>query len=93
LAIKLGDLELATPGDVVVGGTAYGVAFAVDAFFFSGGATSAESAGAAAAAALGLKYGIQKALAWRRARKPAADRQTMAEQETDTKNDGSAPAP
>ena len=59
MAIKIGDLELATPGDVVVGGLAYGVAFATDAFFFSGGATSAETAGAAAAAALGAKYAVQ----------------------------------
>lgn len=66
MAIKLGGIELATPGDIIVGGTTYGVVFAVDAFFFSGGATSAQSAGAATAAALGAKYGIQKLIAHRR---------------------------
>jgi hypothetical protein len=69
LAIKLGGIELATPGDVIVGGTAYGVVFAIDAFFFSGGATSAQSAGAAAAAALGVKYGVQKYIARRNAKR------------------------
>lgn len=50
VAIKIGGLELATTGDVIVGGLTYGTAFAIDAFFFTGGAASAEVAGAAAAA-------------------------------------------
>jgi hypothetical protein len=62
MAIKLGGLELATPGDIVVGGGAYAIGFAVDAFFFSGGATSATTAGACAAGALSLKYAVQTAL-------------------------------
>jgi hypothetical protein len=64
VAFKIGDLELGTPGDVIVGGLTYGTAFAIDAFFFTGGAASAEVAGAAAAAALGAKYAIQES--WRR---------------------------
>ena len=47
---------------MIVGGPAYGAAFAIDAFFFTGGATSAEVAGAAAVAALGAKYAVQS---WR----------------------------
>jgi len=66
MAIKLGGLELGTPGDIIVGGGAYAVGFAVDAFFFSGGATSATTAGACAAGALSVKYAIQGALSRRK---------------------------
>jgi len=51
---------------VIVGGPAYGAAFAIDAFFFTGGATSAEVAGAAAVAALGAKYAVQSLRRWRK---------------------------
>lgn len=76
MSLKIGDMELATPGDVLVGGLAYGITFAVDAFFFSGGATSAESAGAAAAGALGAKYAIQEGLwRWKNRRKKGTERE------------------
>ncbi len=88
MAIKLGDLELATPGDVIVGGTTYGVVFAIDAFYFSGGATSAQSAGAAAVAALGVKYGIQGLLSRRRARQDAQLEERKSEEQTSQGPDG-----
>ncbi|MDQ3774978.1 MAG: hypothetical protein M3461_11760 [Pseudomonadota bacterium] len=67
MAFKIGDLELATPGDIFIGGLAYGAAFTIDAFFFPDGANSAEVANAATIAALGTKYGVQTA--WQRWRK------------------------
>jgi ABC-type Co2+ transport system permease subunit len=67
MAFKIGDLELITPGDIFIGGLAYGAAFAIDAFFFTDGATSAEVANAATMAALGTKYGVHAV--WRRWRK------------------------
>ena len=67
MAIKIAGLELATAGDIIVAGGAYGVGFAVDALFFSGGATSAEVAGASAIGALSLKYAIQRG--WKRFKK------------------------
>jgi len=76
MAFKIGDLELGTPGDVIVGGLAYGAAFAIDALFFTGGATSAEVAGATAAAALGAKYAVQES--WRRWRKKPTKRSLRA---------------
>lgn len=57
--INIGGIELATPGDVAVGGIAYATGFAVDAFFFSGGVTSGATGGACTAGALGVKYSIQ----------------------------------
>lgn len=67
MPFKIGGLELATRGDMIVGGLAYGTTFAIDAFFFTGGATSSEAAGAAAAGALGAKYAIQESLRrWRK---------------------------
>ena len=65
MAIKLGELELATAGDVVVAGFAYGIGFAVDAFFFPGGAECGAVAGASAASAIGVKYAVQTLLAKR----------------------------
>lgn len=56
--IRIGAVELATPGDVAVGGLAYAIGFGVDAFFFSHGVTSGATAGACAAGALGAKYSI-----------------------------------
>ena len=58
--MNIGGIELATPGDIIVGGLSFAGGFAVDAFFFSGGATSAEVGGATMAGALGVKYAIQK---------------------------------
>lgn len=58
--MNIGGVELATPGDIIVGGLSFAGGFAVDAFFFSGGATSSEVGGATMAGALGVKYAIQK---------------------------------
>jgi len=70
MSLKFGDLELATPGDIIVGGGAFACAFAVDAFFFPEGASSVESAGASAIGALALKYATQELL--RRLKKTSA---------------------
>ncbi len=61
MGIKVGNLEFATAGDLIVGGGAFSIGFGIDAFLFSGGATSTEAGGASMAGALALKYGIQKA--------------------------------
>ncbi len=58
--MNIGGIELATRGDIIVGGLSFAGGFAVDAFFFSGGATSAAAGGATMAGALGVKYAIQK---------------------------------
>jgi hypothetical protein len=67
MAVKFGNLEFATAGDLIAGGGAFAVGFAVDSFLFSGGATSTETGGACAAGALAGKYAAQKV--WRRLRK------------------------
>lgn len=60
MTLKIGDLELATPGDIIVGGGAFAATFAIDAFYFPDGASSVESAGAAAIGALAFKYAVQE---------------------------------
>lgn len=67
--MKIGGIELATPGDIIVGGAGYMCGFAVDAFFFTGGAASAEVAGATAMGALSAKYAVQKGWEKLRARR------------------------
>lgn len=57
--MNIGEIELVTPGDIIVGGLSFSTSFAVDAFFFSGGATSVEVGGATMAGTLGAKYAIQ----------------------------------
>lgn len=67
MAFKIAGLELATPGDVIIVGSAYGAAFVIDAFFFTGGASSTEVAGATAITALSAKFAVQAS--WQRWRK------------------------
>lgn len=77
MAVKIGNLEFATAGDLIVGGGAFALGFGVDAFFFSGGATSTEAGGACAAGALAAKYAVQttwKRLRRRKQNKPDAGR-------------------
>jgi hypothetical protein len=69
MPIKLGGLEIASTGDLVVGGAAYAVGFAVDAFFFPGGASSPEVAGATAIAGLAIKYAVHGAIRYSRRRR------------------------
>ena len=64
MPLKIGGMQLTTPGDIIVGGGAYAAGFAIDAFFFSGGATSAEAGAASAIGALSTKYAAQKAVRW-----------------------------
>jgi hypothetical protein len=62
MAIKVGDLESATRGDLIVGGGAFALGFGADAFFFSDGATSTETGAACMAGALAAKYAVQEVL-------------------------------
>ena len=67
--MKIGEIELTTPGDIIVGGAGYVCGFAVDAFFFIDGAASAEVAGATAMGALSVKYAVQTGWGKLRARR------------------------
>jgi len=60
--LKIGGVNLTTPGDVIVGGAAYVCGFTTDALFFSGGVTSGEVGAASMIGAIAAKYAAQEAL-------------------------------